>query len=72
MDYLKETINQNVFEVAQQIVDEVPYWMHKRPILAVYSSIERCENLLTANPGSEMLRLNHEILHKCLHILTNN
>ena len=45
MDYLIEEINEEIIKLAKEIREEVPYWMHNRPVLALKKALKRCQQL---------------------------
>lgn len=71
MNYSTEKINQEIKALAIKIKNEVPYWMHYRPVLALKQSLKDCQDLESSENNSNVLQINKSLIIECLRILKN-
>lgn len=66
MDYLIEVIDEEIIKLAKEIKEDVPYWMHRRPVIALKKALKRCHRLEEIALDNTTLNQNRDIILNCL------
>ena len=68
MNYSTKPISNELKTLAIKIKNEVPYWLHYRPILALKKSLKTCHELEANNNTSNTLQMNKILIIECLRV----
>ena len=68
MDYLIEQIDEEILDLAKVISEDVPYWMHARPVGALKRALKRCQSLEHVALDATTLSKNRDIILNCLEV----
>jgi len=66
MNYSTKRISTDLKTLAVKIKNEVPYWQHYRPVLALKKSLKKCYELESTDNNTSILQTNKGLLIECL------